>query len=53
MENEFIDDELKKVNIYRDYRISGDRRIDIVIETPKKFLPIEVKIYTKYQNKKF
>jgi hypothetical protein len=38
--------ELKDSNISTEYLIPGsDRRIDIVIQTPYRFIPIEVKIY--------
>ncbi|MBR2214129.1 MAG: PD-(D/E)XK nuclease family protein [Selenomonadaceae bacterium] len=42
---EVSDDELTKAYVYREYPITGQRRIDIVIVTPDFFLPIEVKIY--------
>lgn len=36
--------EYKTVRVYREYLIPNDRRIDLVIETDRRFIPIEVKI---------
>lgn len=45
------DDELETARVFREYQIDEQRRIDIVIETSKKFIPIEVKIYATDQAK--
>lgn len=37
--------ELAAARVFREYVIDGKRRIDIVIQTPNKFIPIEVKIF--------
>lgn len=39
---EVSDDELETARVFREYQIDEQRRIDIVIETSKKFIPIEV-----------
>lgn len=41
--------ELKTARVFREYQIDAQRRIDLVIETEKKFIPIEVKIYAGEQ----
>ena len=43
------DKELEKASVYTEYRTDLDRRIDIVISTPYRFIPIEVKIYASDQ----
>lgn len=43
------DNELNSANVYTEYLVDSDRRIDIVISTIKHFIPIEVKIYAKDQ----
>ena len=43
------DTELEKTSVYTEYRTDLDRRIDIVISTPYRFIPIEVKIYASDQ----
>lgn len=45
--------EWDKAKVYREYLTLADRRIDLVIETeqPSIFIPIEVKIYAKEQEK--
>ncbi len=42
---EFTEQEYKTVRVFREYVVSNDRRIDLVIETESRFIPIEVKIY--------
>lgn len=42
---EISEDELDSAKVFREYRIDGQRRIDLVIETKNRFIPIEVKIY--------
>lgn len=37
--------ELKQASVYREYLIEGNRRIDLVIQTPNYLIPIEVKIF--------
>lgn len=41
--------ELASARVYREYRIDDARRIDLVIETSARFIPIEVKIYASNQ----
>lgn len=43
------DEELNTANVYREYIIDNNRRIDLVIQTKDKFIPIEVKIYSGEQ----
>ena len=38
-------EELKQVSVYREFIIENNRRIDLVIQTPKYLIPIEVKIF--------
>lgn len=45
------DVELGTARVFREYRIDEQRRIDLVIETAAKFIPIEVKIYAGEQEK--
>ncbi|MGL4484258.1 MAG: PD-(D/E)XK nuclease family protein [Anaerovoracaceae bacterium] len=54
--NNFSDEEFNEANVYREYPIDGEksdgkRRIDIVIETKQRFIPIEVKIYASDQDR--
>ncbi|MCL1822348.1 MAG: PD-(D/E)XK nuclease family protein, partial [Prolixibacteraceae bacterium] len=42
---EISDEELRNASVYREFSIDQLRRIDLVIETEKHFIPIEVKIY--------
>ena len=42
--------ELKSAKVYRERVIKNDRRIDLLIETDKRMIPIEVKIYAKEQS---
>lgn len=42
-------DELDNARVYREYWIDENRRIDIVISTPRRFIPIEVKLYANDQ----
>ncbi len=48
---EMSDYELARAKVHREYRISEDRRIDLVIETATRLIPIEVKIYAGDQSK--
>lgn len=41
--------ELETTRVFREYQIDAQRRIDLVIETATKFIPIEVKIYAGEQ----
>lgn len=43
--------EYKTVRVFREYVVLNDRRIDLVIETESRFIPIEVKIYARDQQK--
>lgn len=43
------DNEIATANVYREYKTKERRRIDLVIETKKYFIPIEVKIYAGEQ----
>ncbi len=45
------DAELEAARVHREYRIDDSRRIDLVIETANRFIPIEVKIYAAEQAK--
>jgi len=45
------DAELEKARVHTEYCTSENRRIDIAIETPDRFIPIEAKIYAKDQKK--
>lgn len=42
---EMDENELSQAKVYTEYPTYESRRIDIVIQTPKRFIPIEVKIY--------
>ena len=42
--------ELKSAKVYRERVIKNDRRIDLLIETDKRMIPIKVKIYAKEQS---
>ena len=42
-------EELQSAKVYRERVIDADRRIDLLIETDKRIIPIEVKIYAKEQ----
>lgn len=44
-----LDDELETAKIYKEYCIDDNRRIDIVISTSRRFIPIEVKLYADDQ----
>ncbi|MBD7943099.1 MULTISPECIES: PD-(D/E)XK nuclease family protein [Psychrobacillus] len=41
--------EIEHVNVYREFLIENNRRIDLVIQTPNYFIPIEVKIFATDQ----
>ena len=43
------DEELSQSQVITEYLIDNNRRIDIVITTPKRFIPIEVKLYAHDQ----
>ena len=47
--NSLSEDEWRYIKVERERVIDSKRRIDLVIETPKKFIPIEVKIYAGEQ----
>ena len=48
--DDILDDEISKAKVFREYKIPGsDRRIDLVVETRSRFIPIEVKIYAREQ----
>ncbi|WP_333657138.1 PD-(D/E)XK nuclease family protein [Tissierella praeacuta] len=46
---EMSESELGSATVYREPWIDGNRRIDIVIRTKERFIPIEVKIYAEDQ----
>lgn len=47
---EYTDEQLQTATVHREYMIPGsDRRIDLVIETENRFIPIEVKIHARDQ----
>ena len=45
------ENEWDKAKVYREYLIPSGRRIDLVIKTELRFIPIEVKIYADEQEK--
>ena len=53
---DFSEDEIKSARVFREYHIpdtkdsDNDRRIDLVVQTTDRFVPIEVKIYAEDQN---
>lgn len=57
LHQDFSEDEIKGARVFREYHIpdtkdsDNDRRIDLVIQTSDRFIPIEVKIYAEDQNK--
>lgn len=46
---EMDEQEISQAKVYTEYPTNESRRIDIVIQTPKRFVPIEVKIYATDQ----
>lgn len=48
---DFNERDYESVRVHREYVISNNRRIDLVIETEDKIIPIEVKIYAGDQQK--
>lgn len=44
LHRDIVESELLQAHVYREYVIKENRRIDIVIQTPHDFIPIEVKI---------
>lgn len=48
---EISEDELNSAEVFREYQIDQGRRIDLVIKTPERFIPIEVKIYADDQER--
>jgi len=48
---EMTEFELENTNVYLEFATDKGRSIDIAISTPYKFIPIEVKIYAKDQEK--
>ena len=49
--NSLADDEWNSIKVEREKVIDNNRRIDLVIKTPSRFIPIEVKIYAEDQEK--
>ncbi len=47
---ELGEDEYSSAKVYTEYKTDTNRRIDIVVETAKRFVPIEAKIYAGDQN---
>jgi hypothetical protein len=45
LEDKITDEDYETINVYREYTIENDRRIDLVIEGRSIFIPIEVKLY--------
>jgi len=45
------DEEIKSAKVHTEYLINENRRIDIVIETSERFIPIEAKLYAKDQER--
>jgi hypothetical protein len=48
---EFTDLDYKTIKVSREYVMSDDRRIDLLLETQEKSIPIEVKVYAGDQSK--
>lgn len=51
MDHEISKEELKSAKVFREYVIHNGRRIDLVIQTFHRFIPIEVKIFAGDQNR--
>lgn len=49
--NSLADDEWNSIKVEREKVIDNNRRIDLVIKTQSRFIPIEVKIYAEDQEK--
>lgn len=47
--NTFTEGEWKSLEVFREYVCVSSRRIDLLIRTNKRFIPIEVKVYAKDQ----
>lgn len=47
---ELDENEINSAKVYTEYKTDAGRRIDIVVETKYRFIPIEVKIYASDQN---
>lgn len=47
---ELGEEEYSSAKVYTEYKTDANRRIDIVVETSKRFVPIEAKIYAGDQN---
>lgn len=43
--NESENESWENANVFREYMLPSGRRVDLVIQTSKRFIPIEVKIY--------
>ena len=48
---EISDQELKTSRVFREFHLADQRRIDLVIQTSSRFIPIEVKIFAEDQKK--
>jgi hypothetical protein len=48
---DICDENLDSAEIFSEFRIDGDRRIDLAIKTKDRFIPIEVKIYASDQER--
>jgi hypothetical protein len=49
MDEKITEKDLKKISVRKEFTIEGKRKIDLVIHSPKFFIPIEVKIYADDQ----
>lgn len=45
------EEDYETIKVCREYKIDNDRRIDLVIESKNRFIPIEVKIYAEDQDR--
>lgn len=56
LNQDFSEDEIKSARVFREYHIpdtkdsDNDRRIDLVVQTKDRFIPIEVKLYAEDQD---
>lgn len=46
---DITEEEYKTLRVHREYVMAADRRIDLAIQTSKRFIPIEVKVYAQDQ----
>lgn len=51
LKTQLSEEEMKKATVFTEYPTDKNRRIDIAIKTPSRFIPIEVKIYAGDQER--